>query len=112
MRKRRYLLPRLANIRQRLIVLLKVVEMQQLSQSPVWRDALLSTALYVCLGCAVPVLGARHQRREAQEIAESLKAHDAHTTATRQTLTLTVGLGGVGRADTAATGSILDASID
>jgi len=36
------------------------------------RDALLSTALYVCLGCAARVLGARYQRREARE--------DVHTT--------------------------------
>jgi len=30
-------------------------------------DALLSTALYVCLVCAEPVLGAHYQRREARE---------------------------------------------
>jgi len=35
------------------------------------RNALLSTALYVCLACAAPVLGARHQRREAREIVQT-----------------------------------------
>jgi len=31
------------------------------------RDALLSTALYVCLACVAPVLGALYQRREARK---------------------------------------------
>jgi len=31
------------------------------------RDALLSTAVYVYLACAAPVLGARYQRRTARE---------------------------------------------
>ena len=36
------------------------------------RDALLSTALYVCLACTAPVLGARFQRREAGENLQAI----------------------------------------
>ena len=41
------------------------------------RDALLSTALYVCLGCAARVLGARYQRREARENVHTTQYDDA-----------------------------------
>ena len=44
------------------------------------RDALLSTALYVCLACAAPVLGARYRRREAQENAHKTKPSDTDAT--------------------------------
>jgi len=37
--------------------------------------ALMSTALYVCLVCAAPVLGARYQRREAHEIVRTTAWH-------------------------------------
>jgi hypothetical protein len=58
------------------------------------RDALLSTALYVCLACAAPVLGARYQRREAQEIAHKTKPSNTDATAATP---MTVALAGVGR---------------
>jgi len=57
------------------------------------RDALLSTALYVCLACAAPVLGARYQRREAQEIAHKTNPSDTDATAA----TPMTALDGVGR---------------
>jgi len=40
------------------------------------RDALLSTALYVCLGCVARVLGARYQRREARENVHTTQPTD------------------------------------
>jgi len=58
------------------------------------RDALLSTALYVCLACAAPVLGARYQRREAQEIAHKTKPSNTDATAATPMI---VALAGVGR---------------
>ena len=58
------------------------------------RDALLSTALYVCLACAAPVLGTRYQRREAQKIAHKTKPSDTDVTAATP---MTVALAGVGR---------------
>jgi len=58
------------------------------------RDALLSTALYVCLACAAPVSGARYQRRQAQKIVQMMTNNDAHATAA---LNLIVALAGVGR---------------
>jgi len=45
------------------------------------RDALLSTALHVCLACAALVSGARYQRREARESVRTTKTPDADTTA-------------------------------
>jgi len=44
------------------------------------RDALLSTALYVCLACAARVLGARYQRREARENVHTTQSTDTDTT--------------------------------
>ena len=44
------------------------------------QDALLSTALYVCLGCAARVLGARYQRREARENVHITQSTDTDTT--------------------------------
>jgi len=44
------------------------------------RDALLSTALYVCLGCAARVLGARYQRREARENVHTTQPTDTDMT--------------------------------
>jgi len=58
------------------------------------RDALLSTALYVCLACAAPVLGAHYQRRETREnIQTTTSAHADATTA----ISVTVALAGVVR---------------
>jgi len=45
------------------------------------RDALLSTALYVCQACVARVLGARYQRREDRENVNRTKLSDADTTA-------------------------------
>jgi len=56
------------------------------------RDALLSTDLYVCLACAAPVLGARYQRREAQENVHTTKPTDTDATAA---ILMTVALAGV-----------------
>jgi len=47
---------------------------------PMLRDALLSTALYVCLGCAARVLGARYQRREARENVHTIQSTDTDMT--------------------------------
>jgi len=44
-------------------------------------DALLSTALYVCLACVARVLGARYQRREDRENVNRTNPPDADTTA-------------------------------
>jgi len=44
------------------------------------RDALLSTALYVCLACAARVLGARCQRKEARENVHTTKTTYTDTT--------------------------------
>jgi len=44
------------------------------------RDTLLSTALYVCLACAAPVLGAHYQRRDAWEHVHTTQ-HTATDTA-------------------------------
>jgi len=43
---------------------------RQPSRKKLASDALLSTALYVCLACAAPVLRARYQHREAQKIVQ------------------------------------------
>jgi len=59
------------------------------------RDALLSIALYVCLVCAAPVLGALHQRREARENVHTTK-HTATDTAAA--IPMSVALAGVLRA--------------
>ena len=59
------------------------------------RDALLSTALYVCLACAAPDLGAQYQRREAQENVPKTKTTDTDSTAA---IPITVALGRVARA--------------
>jgi len=61
----------------------------------VLRDALLSTALYVCLACAAPDLGAQYQRREAQENVPKTKTTDTDSTAANP---ITVALGRVARA--------------
>jgi hypothetical protein len=58
------------------------------------QDALLYTTLYVCLACAAPVLGARYQRRETQEIAHKTKPSDTDATAATP---MTVALAGVDR---------------
>jgi len=57
-------------------------------------NALMSTALYVCLACAAPVLGAYYQRREAQENVRATKPTNTNTTAT---ILLTAALAGVVR---------------
>jgi len=44
------------------------------------RDALMSTALYVCLGCTARVLGARYQRREATENVHTTQSTDTDMT--------------------------------
>jgi len=44
------------------------------------RDALLSTALNVCLGCAARVLGARYQRREARKNVHKTQPTDTDMT--------------------------------
>jgi len=56
------------------------------------RDVLLSTALYVCLACDAPVLGACYQRREAQENAHKTKPSDTNATAA---IPITVALAGM-----------------
>jgi len=58
------------------------------------RDALLSTALYVCLACTAPVLGARFQRREAGENVQAIT--NTHTDANAAILVI-VALAGVAR---------------
>jgi len=58
------------------------------------QDALLSTALYVCLACAAPVLGACYQRREARENVQTTTSTDANVTAA---IPVTVALAGVVR---------------
>jgi len=58
------------------------------------RDALLSTALYVCLACAALVLGARYQRRETRENIQTTTS--THADATAET-PVTVPLAGVAR---------------
>ena len=45
------------------------------------RDAILSTALHVCLACAARVLGARYQRRETRENVRTTQPTDADMTA-------------------------------
>jgi len=55
------------------------------------RDALLSTSLYVCLACAARVLGARYQRREAQENVHATKPTDTDAAAA---ILMTVALAG------------------
>jgi len=60
------------------------------------RDALLSTALYVCFACAVPVLSARYQRKEAQKIVQITTSNDANATAV---LSMVVPFAGVGRVE-------------
>jgi len=57
------------------------------------RDAFLSTALYVCLACAAPVLGARYQRRETTENIQTRTSKHSDATA----ISLTVALAGVVR---------------
>jgi len=76
------------------------------------RDALLSTALYVCLACAAPVLGAHFQRREARGNVHTTK-HTATDTAAA--IPMPVALAGVVRAvdpesEAISAGSILVAS--
>ena len=71
------------------------------------RDALLSTALYVCLGCAALVLGAHYQHREAQEMCADNNC-DAHTTAA---LPVTVGRAAVGTVVTPESEAILEVSM-
>ena len=58
------------------------------------RDALLSTALYVCLACAALVLGARYQRRETRENIQTTTSTHADATAATP---VTVPLAGVPR---------------
>jgi len=58
------------------------------------RDALLSTALYVCLACTAPVFGARYQPREDQENVHTTKPTDTDATAA---ILMTVALAGVVR---------------
>jgi len=60
------------------------------------RDALLSTALYVCFACAAPVLSARYQRREAQKMVQITTSNDANATAV---LSMVVPFAGVGRVE-------------
>jgi len=64
------------------------------------RDASLSKALSVCLQCAAPILGARYQCREAQEIVLITTANDAHYTSG---LPVIVAIVRVGRVDAPAT---------
>jgi len=76
------------------------------------RDALLSTALYVCLACAGAVLRALYQRREARENVHTTK-HTATDTAAA--IAMSVALAGVDRAvvpesETISAGSMLVAS--
>ena len=77
------------------------------------RNALLSTALYVCLACAAPVLGARYQRREARENVHTTKHTAADTSAA---LSTSVALPGVvvravvPESETISAGSMLVAS--
>ena len=76
------------------------------------RDALLSTALYVCLACAAPVLGALYQRRGVREGVNTTKPQDTDTTAE---IPMSVALAGVVRAvvpesETISAGSMLVAS--
>jgi len=61
------------------------------------RDALLSTALYVCFACAAPVLSARYQRREAQKMVQITTSNDANATAV---LSMVVPFAGVSRVET------------
>jgi len=61
------------------------------------RDALLSAALYVCFACAAPVLSARYQRREAQEMVQITTCNDANATTL---LSMVVPFAGVGRVET------------
>ena len=67
-----------------------------------------STALYVCLGCAALVLGACYKGREAQELAQSSTANAPQTTGS---LTVTVGLPGMGSAVTPKNESTMDVNI-
>ena len=55
------------------------------------RDALLSTSLYVCLACAARVLGARYQRRKAQENVYATNPTDTDAAAA---ILMTVALAG------------------
>jgi len=76
------------------------------------RNALLSTALYVCLACAAPVLGARYRRREAQENVHKIKPSDTDATVASP---MTAALAGVVRvvvpeSETIPAGSMLVAS--
>ena len=71
------------------------------------RDALLSTALYVCLACAAPVLGARYQRREARKFVQTTKPTHADATAT---IPVTLALPGVGRVVAPDSEAILEGS--
>jgi len=66
----------------------------------------LSTALYVCLGCATLVLGACYKGREAQELAQSSTANAPQTTGS-----VTVGLPGMGSAVTPENESTMDVNI-
>ena len=49
-------------------------------------DALLPTALYMCLACAAPVLGARYQRKEVLENVHTTTPIDTDTTAAIQVM--------------------------
>ena len=76
------------------------------------RNALLSTALYVCLACAAPVLGARCQRREARENVHTTQHSFTDTAAA---IPISVTLAGVVRSvisesETISAGSMLVAS--
>jgi len=76
------------------------------------REALLSTALYVCLACAAPVLGAHYQRRGARENVQTTTSTHADATAA---ILVTVALAGVARvvvseSEAISAGSMLVAS--
>ena len=71
-------------------------------------DALLSTALYVCLACAAPVLGAHYQRREARENVHTTKPTFNDTTAA---FAMPLALAGVVRVVVPASEAILARSM-
>jgi len=72
------------------------------------RNALLSTALYVCLACAAPVLGVHYQGREAREIVQTTTPTHADATAT---MPVTVAIAGVGRVVALKSEAILEGSM-
>ena len=72
------------------------------------RDALLSSALYVCFACAAPVLGARYQCREAKEMVHIQTSNDAHATAV---MSMELALPGIGRVETPESENMLEGSM-